>query len=195
MRHYLSLGAVAAHPLGMLEAALSSALVASARAANRLAPGRLRALVRAIVLATVAGAANAHLRAASCAQEESGNSVHRLAPSSRTKMDSSVLRVGYSQRIPCSGMQGATQETWPFRVSRPPLRGNTVLPFRAAPVILVMRHSNVPSLELQTMPLERKWRAMSSGRTTAGPRLRRGARRHGPECATDGQSQQRRLQE
>lgn len=85
---------------------------------------------------------------------------------------------GYFTGIPCSGMQGATQQTCRFRVSRPPLCGNTVLPLHAAPVILAM--TIALEVILHRLPqCPRQWRAMSSGRMAAGPRLRRGKRRHG----------------
>ena len=96
MRHYFFTGTVAAHPFGVLEASLPAALVAPPCGPHRLAPGKLRAGVTAVALAAVAVAANAHLHTAVGAQEEAGHGLHRLAPSSRTKVDNSVLQMGYS---------------------------------------------------------------------------------------------------
>jgi hypothetical protein len=93
MRHFLFSGAIAIHSLGMLETALPTVLVAPARSQNRGAPGRRRATGSAILLSTVAAAANAHLNAALGTQEEAGHVFHRLAPSSRTKMDNGVFQV------------------------------------------------------------------------------------------------------
>ena len=53
----------------MVATALAGILVAPPRGQDRLAPGRMRAIVAAIPLAAVAGAANAYLLAATGAQE------------------------------------------------------------------------------------------------------------------------------
>lgn len=113
MRHFLFSGAVATHPCGMHETALPAVLVAPPCGQNRRAPGRARATGGAILLATVAATANEHLHAAPGTQEEAGHVFHRLAPSSRTKMDNRVRQMGYSNRIHCSGLQGATHENLP----------------------------------------------------------------------------------
>lgn len=92
MRHYLLFGTIPTHPLGMMAAALQGALVMPSSSQERNAPGCARAVVAAILLPAVAGTAHTDLLAATGAQEETGRGLHRLAPSSRTKMDNSVLQ-------------------------------------------------------------------------------------------------------
>lgn len=79
MRHFLLPGAIAAHALGMGEPPAATTLVASPRFPNRSKPNQLRTGAGTIALASVAVAANEHLRSAAPTQKESTHHFHRLA--------------------------------------------------------------------------------------------------------------------
>jgi hypothetical protein len=97
MRHVIFLPpplAVTAGAFGMREPPPAALLIAAARVALRLPPGRLCAAPRTIDLATVAAAADNDLGAAAPAQEESTHRVHRLSPASRENLDREFLLMG-----------------------------------------------------------------------------------------------------
>jgi len=182
MRHYFFLGAVATHPFGMLETTLPGALVAPARAPHRLMPGRLRTLVRAIMLATVAWAANAHLHEASSAQEV----IWQQCPSA-----CSVKPNKDGQWRPPSGILVTHPLLWNAGRDTGKLAGFGCRAHLSAATLFypsVPRLSSLSCtaathnvLELQPFPRERQWRAISSGRTAAGPRRTPGRAKAWPE--------------
>ena len=99
MRHVLPSGTVTATAFGVGEAATAAALVAPARLPNRVTSGRLRTVGGAIDLATVAVAADDHLRPAAHAEKESARGFHWRPKARQGGVDRVFKLVKYS---PCT---------------------------------------------------------------------------------------------
>ena len=72
MRHFILAAAIAAHPFGMREAAVTTALIALPGHAHAGLTCELRTVTVAVDLAAVATAANDDLRPATGANKEAG---------------------------------------------------------------------------------------------------------------------------
>jgi hypothetical protein len=81
MRHFILALAIAAHPFGMREAAVTTALIALAGHAHAGLACDLRTVTVAVDLATVATAANDDLRPAMGTHEQTACVRHRQSPS------------------------------------------------------------------------------------------------------------------
>ena len=192
MRHYLFFGAVAAHSFGMPDTAQAGTLVAPAGRPERLTPCHERAILAAILLAAITVAADAHLLAASGAQEEARYGLHRLAPSSRTKMDNSVFQ-GDTSRASLALVCRARHRKLPGLGCR--ARLSAALPFYPSqqPASSLWSSQAKKQRIKRLSPCRCQWRAMSSGRTAAGPRQSRGKRRYGANGVPGRLALQRRL--
>lgn len=76
MRHFIVLRPIAAGALRMGKTSAARALVTLSRVAQARAPGFLRTAAGTIDLASVTAAADEHLRAAACTQEETARGRH-----------------------------------------------------------------------------------------------------------------------
>ncbi|MBB5498723.1 hypothetical protein HDG37_002937 [Paraburkholderia sp. MM5384-R2] len=81
MRHFILAAAIAAHPFGMREAAVTTALIALAGHAHAGLACDLRTVTVAVDLAAVATAANDDLRPAAGAHKQAAGGRHRQSPS------------------------------------------------------------------------------------------------------------------
>jgi len=102
MRHVLLSGTVTAAAFGVGKAAATAGLVAPARLTNRVTSGRLRTVRGAINLATVAVAANDHLRPTAHAEKESARGFHWRPKARQGGLDRGFKLVKYS---PCTRAQ------------------------------------------------------------------------------------------
>lgn len=99
MRHILYAGAVTAGSLGVGKAAATAPLVTPTRFPNRVTPRPRCAVAGAINLATVAVAADDHLRPAARAQEQSARGFHWRPKSRQREFDRGLRFVKY---FPCT---------------------------------------------------------------------------------------------
>ncbi|MGF6292837.1 hypothetical protein QFZ98_004698 [Paraburkholderia youngii] len=81
MRHFVLAAAIAAHPLGMREAAMTTALIALAGHAHAGLTRELRTVAVEVDLAAVATAANDDLRPAAGAHKQAAGGRNRQSPS------------------------------------------------------------------------------------------------------------------
>lgn len=80
MRHFIVSRSITTGALRMGKTPAARTLVTLSRFAQARAPGRLRTAAGAIDLASIAAAANEHLRPAAGAQEEAARGQHRRSP-------------------------------------------------------------------------------------------------------------------
>ena len=99
MRHILLSSAVTAVAFGVGKTAATAGLVAPARLPDRATSGCLRTVRGAVDLATVAVAADDHLRPAAHAQKESARGLHWRLKSRQGDIDRAFKLVKYS---PCT---------------------------------------------------------------------------------------------
>lgn len=104
MRHFILATAVAAHPFGMREAAVTTALIALAGHAHAGLACDLRTVTVAVDLAAVATAANDDLRPAAGAHKQAAGGRHRQSPSmpKRYRRDRWVVPYWPGTRAPCA---------------------------------------------------------------------------------------------
>jgi hypothetical protein len=104
MRHFILAAAIAAHPFGVREAAVPTALIALAGHAHAGLTCDLRAVAVAVDLAAVATAANDDLRPAAGAHKQAAGGRHRQSPSmpKRYRRDWWTLPYWAGTRAPCA---------------------------------------------------------------------------------------------
>jgi|SRR5579862_6401418 hypothetical protein len=106
MRHVLLPGAITTGPRGMVQAATTARLIASAGSALSLAPRRLPTALCTINLAAIAVAADQHLSAAPRAQKQPGRAWFPFAWPWTTSAGSGIL-----PRHSCPARCGARRRT------------------------------------------------------------------------------------
>ncbi|MDH6147467.1 hypothetical protein OKW46_001538 [Paraburkholderia sp. WSM4179] len=104
MRHFILAAAIAAHPFGMREAAVTTALIAPAGHADAGLTCDLRTVTVAVDLAAVATAANDDLRPAAGAHKQAAGGRHRQSPSMPKRYRRDWWAVPYwpGTRAPCA---------------------------------------------------------------------------------------------